>query len=700
MIFLGGILFALRLFNDVDLVFQSKKQGRVVILRETEICCGGSDMKSIQVKLTVTMLAIFLASLGMMGGLNYWKARSIITESVMKGMAEKAESSANDVGDWLESRKSELRFMAVAPVVMNGDKASIFPYLANASVANKAYDGFGYASSDGMFIGSAGSTGNVSERDYFQKAMKGEDFISDPLFSKTTNHLVTVAAVPVKTNGKVTGVLLGTVDMVELAKKVLDVRVGQTGYATVTQRDGLTVIHPDQAVAMKFNALTDSKADQRLKVLVERVSKGEKGMSTIQTAGGERYYAYAPIPGVTWGLTVNVPTAEVTSAVSALTWISFATTIVVLIIAASIIAWYARRIANPIKGLEAAANQIASGDLSLNSISIDTNDEISHLGQAFETMTMNLRKLVKQVGIATEQVMASSEELTASSEQSAQAATSIASSINQIAQGSEKQVAVVNKSSAIVQEISSTMQAISATASEVATMSEQAANLSLEGKTSVDRAVTQMDAVNVGAKQAQMAAVELKTSSAQIGEIVSLISTIAGQTNLLALNAAIEAARAGEQGRGFAVVADEVRKLAEQSGDAAHQIKVLISSNHDSIGKVVSSIDGAIQDILQGVDLVNAAGINFGAINGQVLQVADQVAIIAKAIKAAAVESQGIVSSIKEVENISRSAAGESQNVSATTEEQSASMEEIAASSQSLAKLAVGLQCAVSKFRV
>ena len=657
-------------------------------------------MKSIQLKLTVTMLAIFLVSLGMMGGLNYWKARSIITESVIKDMTEKAENSAGNVGDWLESRKSELRFMAAAPVVLSGDKAGIFPYLANVAAVNKAYDGFGYASSDGMFIGSAGSTGNLSERGYFQQSLKGETVISDPILSKTTNHLVTVVSVPVKTNSKVTGVLLGTVDMTGLAKKVLDVTAGQTGYAMVVERDGLTIIHPDKEVAMKFNALTDSKADSGLKTLVERIAKGEKGMSTVQAVGVERYYAYAPIPGVTWGLAVNVPMSEVTSTVSALTWISFVTTIVVLIIAAVIIAWYARRIANPIKLLEAAANRIASGDLTLNNMRIYTNDEISHLGQAFETMTQNLRALVKQVGSATKQVMASSEELTASSEQSAQAATNIAASINQIAQGTEKQVYAVNDSSAIVQEISATMQEVSATASEMATMSEQTAKVSLEGKTSVDRAVTQMGAVSAGAKQAQAAAVELKASSAQIGEIVGLISTIAGQTNLLALNAAIEAARAGEQGRGFAVVADEVRKLAEQSEDAARQIKTLVGSNHDSIGKVVGAIDIAIQDISQGVELVNVAGTNFGAINGQIRQFTDQVAIIAKAIDEAAAESQRIVSSIKEVKNISRGAAVESQTVSAATEEQSASMEEIAASSQSLAKLALDLQSAVSKFRI
>ena len=289
---------------------------------------------------------------------------------------------------------------------------------------------------------------------------------------------------------------------------------------------------------------------------------------------------------------------------------------------------------------------------------------------------------------------------TAGAQQSAEASANIAASIGEVAKGSEKQVAAVNETSAVVQQISATMQEVSATAAEMATMSEQTAAAAVEGKGSVDRAVNQMREVSGGAKQAQLAAEGLKASSAQIGEIVGLISTIAGQTNLLALNAAIEAARAGEQGRGFAVVAEEVRKLAEQSETAAQQIKHLVGSNHDSIGNVVGAIDAAISDISEGVSLVNIAGDNFGAISEQVRRVTEQVRIIAKAINEAAIGSQRIVTSIRDVENLSRDAAAEAQTVSAATEEQSASMEEIAAASQTLAKLAVELQAAVAKFHI
>ena len=353
----------------------------------------------------------------------------------------------------------------------------------------------------------------------------------------------------------------------------------------------------------------------------------------------------------------------------------------------------------PILQLSARADEYANGDLR-NKVVYQSGDELGDLANALRRMNENFRTMVKSITTSSEQVAASSEELTAGAQQSAEASANIAGSIAQVAKGSEKQVGAVNDTSAIVQEISATMEEVSATASEMATMSEQTAGAAIEGKASVDRAVSQMHEVSFGAKQAQIAAEGLKASSAEIGEIVGLISTIAGQTNLLALNAAIEAARAGEQGRGFAVVAEEVRKLAEQSEQAARQIKELVASNHESIGNVVGAIDVAIRDITAGVSLVNVAGENFGSISEQVRRVTDQVRIIAKAINEAAVGSQRIVTSIREVENVSRDAAAEAQTVSAATEEQSASMEEIAAASQTLAKLAVELQSAVAQFRI
>jgi methyl-accepting chemotaxis protein len=193
---------------------------------------------------------------------------------------------------------------------------------------------------------------------------------------------------------------------------------------------------------------------------------------------------------------------------------------------------------------------------------------------------------------------------------------------------------------------------------------------------------------------------KLGDSSKQIGEIIDTIAGIASQTNLLALNAAIEAARAGEQGKGFAVVAEEVRKLAEGSEQAARQIATIISQiQEDTEGAVVAMNQGT-KEVAAGANVVQSAGATFNDIANQLGGVSGQIKEITAAIHELAQGSQQIVASVRDIDQVSKQTAEQTETVSAATEEQAAAMGEIASSSQSLAKLAEDLQHSISRFRV
>ncbi|HWR44685.1 methyl-accepting chemotaxis protein [Sporomusa sp.] len=362
--------------------------------------------------------------------------------------------------------------------------------------------------------------------------------------------------------------------------------------------------------------------------------------------------------------------------------------------------YIARIITKPLLIMVTACKEFAAGDFRDKPRRLIRKDEIGQLADAMADMRGNLRTLLKQVNVSVEQVAASSEELTASADQSAQAASQVAGSITGVAKGMEAQLATANDTSAVVQQMSASIQQVAANANDVAGKSAQAADKASEGNKSVHQAVNQMANVEQTVATSAGVVAKLGERSQEIGQIVDTISGIAGQTNLLALNAAIEAARAGEQGRGFAVVAEEVRKLAEQSQEAAKQIATLISEIQGDTNKAVEAMSHGTREVKKGTEVVNASGQAFEEIAVLVTQVSLQIKGITTAIGQMAAGSQQIVGSVNQIDELSKKASGEAQTVSAATEEQSASMEEIASSSQALARLAMDLRDAVSKFQI
>jgi len=656
-------------------------------------------MKSIQTKLTVTILSIFLIAMSVLGGLNYWRARTIVTGEITSSMEKLAENSALSIGDWLDKGIFHLEGIAKAPAVQSGNLEEMAPFFVQVKKDMVKFATIGCVAPNGQAIDAKGFRLNFGSKTWFQQAMQGNASVSDPVLSPS-GELEIILAVPIKVEGKINGVLFGAISIADINQKVLAIKAGETGNGFVVQENGLIIVHQNKEMAMKLNVLESKEASSAIKATYERMVKGEKGLAEYDDKGINTTVAYAPVPRTRWSLVVKVPTAEVTKEVASLTIISLVTIIVVLVLAGLLIAWYARSITKPLRELEGAANRIADGDISNTSLDINSNDEIGRLSHSFEQMARNLRDLIQKISGATEQVAASSQELTASSEQSAQAASQIATSITDVASGASEQLAAASDTTAIVEQISAGIQQIAANANQVAAHSAQAAEKAKDGDKAVEKAVNQMGQIEETVNASSRVVSKLGERSKEIGQIVDTISGIAGQTNLLALNAAIEAARAGEQGRGFAVVAEEVRKLAEQSQEAAKKIAELIGEIQEDTDKAVVAMDNGTREVKTGAEVVNTAGAAFREIAGLVTGVSGQVKEISAAMQQMAAGSQHIVDSVKRIDDLGKKSAGEAQGVSAAAEEQLASMEEIASSSQALAKLAEDLQVAVSKFQV
>lgn len=360
----------------------------------------------------------------------------------------------------------------------------------------------------------------------------------------------------------------------------------------------------------------------------------------------------------------------------------------------------ANLISNSIKKVLVSVDRVALGDLSIDDVIVKGNDESGKLAASFNIMKNNLHGLVTQVSQSSEQVAASSEELTAIAEQNTQASTLISSSIELVAQGTEKQANVVNETSSAVEEISARTEEVAASSGEITRSIVETLTTTQSGQKALDRVVEQMNSISAGTDRVQHSITELSINSEKIENIIGVITGIADQTNLLALNAAIEAARAGEQGRGFAVVADEVRKLAEQSREATKQIETLINQNKSDIGTAVIAMEDGVDSVKVGMDVVNVAGQSFNEIAKLVESVSAQMEQISSTIQQIANGNQQIVTSVRQVDAISKNTAAQAQTVSAGVEEQTASMEQVTSSAQSLSTMAFELQTIISKFSI
>ncbi len=387
---------------------------------------------------------------------------------------------------------------------------------------------------------------------------------------------------------------------------------------------------------------------------------------------------------------------------------SLATTLFGVIIAASVIfgvflgVLIAKRIIKRLHDVVSYMEIVATGDFTreISAGNLQDQSEFGNVSRAVAAMNKSIRELIRQLSNTSEQLAASSEELTASAEQSAQASNQVAISVTEVAQGAEKQLQLANGANGVVTQISHAITQVAGNTETVAVAARKTADNANNGEQAIKQAVNQMKIIEKKTNDTANVIGDLEEKSKKIGQIVDVISAISGQTNLLALNAAIEAARAGEAGRGFAVVAEEVRKLAEQSQEAAKQITMLIDEVQAKTDSAVSFMNDGKKEVDIGANVVSAAGQSFEEILTMVRDMTNQIHEISAAIEEITSGTKNVVDSVQDIDRESRKSSEQTQTISAATEEQSASVEEIASASQHLANMAEELQKAINKFKI
>ena len=344
------------------------------------------------------------------------------------------------------------------------------------------------------------------------------------------------------------------------------------------------------------------------------------------------------------------------------------------------------------------SQRVYRGDMTTN-LDYDTPDEFGKIAHSYNDTLGKIRNITSKIQDIANELTDSAETMSTGVNESAQVVTSIADSINGIAELSVSQNNNVEKASSALHNIVSSVNDVAELAKQTANRANQVGTTVNQGIEGINVISEHMDRVETMVSTSADQVDTLGHRSEEIGQIVETIVNISGQTNLLALNAAIEAARAGEHGRGFAVVAEEIRKLAEDSQEAAQHIAELIGTIQAETKKAVDAMHRGNKGVHQGSEVVKEAMDEFSQVGGMVDNMVDQMAQVAKHIEQVSAESGYVVDATTNVSKDSDKIAGETQQVSAASEEQSATMQELANENTKLADMAQRLQEQLKVFR-
>ena len=513
----------------------------------------------------------------------------------------------------------------------------------------------------------------------------------------------------------------------EAADRVRDLRYdGGNGYFWIDTVDGNNVVllgRKDVEGKNRFNA-----KDSNGYPFIQEINKAAQ-----QEGGGFTRWTF-PKPGETeplpkygysiefkpyqwvlgtgvWIDEIDAMVAQKEAALSASLRTSILEALGVMVLLQIILALFARyigaNIARPIVRTTERLGVMGTGDFRLEGEAAaemqelaSRPDELGTMAQAMQEMNEKVRALMRNVAQTAEYLAASSEELTSSAEQAADVSQSIAESIVKVAGACSEQFDDVQTANEHTKKLTQHMQDFEGHLEETGQQVQKTSDVATEGRQGVATAVTGMQSIQTNVSHIAELIEGLGENSKQIGEIVDTIAGIAEQTNLLALNAAIEAARAGEHGRGFAVVADEVRKLAEQSQEAASEISERIGRIQSSTQEAVDAMHQGLSEVMDGTKTVQGAGTSFDGIASMVGKVAAASQAMQSSVERLTQSIGHIDAAVEEINTKSRSVADEAQTVSAATEEETASMHEIADASRKLAEQAQNLQNAIAVFKI
>ncbi len=538
---------------------------------------------------------------------------------------------------------------------------------------------------------------DTRQRGWYKKALenKGSIIVTDPYKDALDNkkYDVTFAKTVEDTSGNIVGVIGIDIALDKLSKKVSDITIGQEGYALIIDSTGSIIAHKDsERVGMT------SKED---KVIEEVLNNKNKVFE--QDIDNEIFIVLKRVDENT-GYTILglVPKKELTSKVNGVVLINIISAIALLTIAVIIASKFTKvKIINPIKMTVDALEEMSNGNFTIRvektkSMTTESEDIVD----AINNTVMKVANILRSVDDASNHLKESSESLLSITEESSAIGDEVATSVQQIADGAIHQSEMLSDSSNIAEGLGEKVEVSIQNSKYMMSAAKEAKQSSNEGAMLVSNLTEAFDNMYTANLDVVEKVQQLEVKSNEIGAITDVMKGITEQTNLLALNVSIEVVRAGEAGRGFAIVAEEVRKLAKQSSDSALKIEKVIL-------EVKSSVSGVFEKLKLSKELsdktainVHATNTSFKLIEETIEKLESNIETVTNSLEGIREDKDEVITNISEVSTVAQESAATSEEVSVSSEEQASGLQEIVTSAEKLTTLLEESKDIICKFKI